>query len=95
MELQNKSGRFGFKSAVLRSYAKLLTAYYESGHALCCLHTQKALSVHKATIMPLGPVLFMTMQLSRLRYDIDVTQANAGHAGCVHGWASGRRIILQ
>lgn len=51
------------KSAVLSSDTKRLTAYHEGGHALCCLYTQGALPVHKATIMPRGPALGMVMQL--------------------------------
>lgn len=51
------------RSAVLSEETRKTTAYHEGGHALCCIFTEQALPVHKATIMPRGQALGMVSQL--------------------------------
>lgn len=53
------------KSAALSEETRRTTAYHEGGHALCCLYTEDALPVHKATIMPRGQALGMVAQLPK------------------------------
>ncbi|CAG8629397.1 23899_t:CDS:2, partial [Dentiscutata erythropus] len=57
------------KSAIITSENKKLTAYHEGGHALVALYTPGALPLHKATIMPRGSTLGMTVQLPEMDKD--------------------------
>jgi len=51
------------KSAQLTEESRRLTAYHEGGHAIVAVHTDAAMPIHKATVMPRGSALGMVMQL--------------------------------
>ncbi|KAJ1674970.1 hypothetical protein EV182_002191, partial [Spiromyces aspiralis] len=57
------------RSAVITDESKKLTAYHEGGHALMALYTPGAIPLHKATIMPRGHALGVTVQLPELDRD--------------------------
>ncbi|KAI8870394.1 ATP-dependent metallopeptidase Hfl, partial [Ramicandelaber brevisporus] len=57
------------RSAVVTAESKRRTAYHEGGHALMALRTQGAIPLHKATVMPRGMSLGMTVQLPELDKD--------------------------
>lgn len=62
------------RSAVITDDSKRLTAYHEGGHALVAYYTPGAMPLHKATIMPRGAALGMTVQLpemDKVRKDIE------------------------
>lgn len=54
------------RSAVITDASKKLTAYHEGGHALVAYYTPGAMPLHKATIMPRGRALGMTVQLPEM-----------------------------
>ncbi|OMH85545.1 ATP-dependent zinc metalloprotease YME1-like protein, partial [Zancudomyces culisetae] len=53
-------------SAVITDESKLSTAYHEGGHALVALLTHGSIPLHKATIIPRGSALGVTVQLPEL-----------------------------
>ncbi|KAI8060121.1 peptidase family M41-domain-containing protein [Gongronella butleri] len=57
------------RSAVITEESKALTAYHEGGHALMAYFTPGAMPLHKATIMPRGRALGMTVQLPEMDKD--------------------------
>lgn len=57
------------RSAVITDESKKLTAYHEGGHALVAMYTPGAMPLHKATIMPRGHSLGMTVQLPEMDKD--------------------------
>ncbi|WBW75007.1 mitochondrial inner membrane i-AAA protease complex subunit Yme1 [Schizosaccharomyces osmophilus] len=57
------------KSAVITTESKLMTAYHEGGHALVALLTRNAMRPYKATIMPRGSSLGMTISLPDMDKD--------------------------
>ncbi|KAL7753804.1 i-AAA protease yme1 [Sorochytrium milnesiophthora] len=57
------------KSAVITESSKRITAYHEGGHALVAYYTPGAIPLHKATIMPRGQSLGMTVQLPEMDKD--------------------------
>ncbi|KAL0080356.1 peptidase family M41-domain-containing protein [Phycomyces blakesleeanus] len=57
------------RSAISTDESKKLTAYHEGGHALVAYYTPGAMPLHKATIMPRGSALGMTVQLPEMDKD--------------------------
>ncbi|RKP10697.1 peptidase family M41-domain-containing protein, partial [Thamnocephalis sphaerospora] len=57
------------RSAVITDESKQVTAYHEGGHALVAYYTKGAMPLHKATIMPRGQALGMTVQLPEMDKD--------------------------
>ncbi|KAI9151212.1 i-AAA protease yme1 [Blastocladiella emersonii ATCC 22665] len=57
------------KSAVITEASRKLTAFHEGGHALVAMYTEGAMPLHKATIMPRGRSLGMTVQLPEMDKD--------------------------
>ncbi|KAF8954527.1 hypothetical protein BGZ46_002886 [Entomortierella lignicola] len=57
------------RSQVVTLESKKLTAYHEGGHALVALYTPGAMPLHKATIMPRGNALGVTVQLPDMDKD--------------------------
>ncbi len=51
------------RSLVMSDAEKRMTAYHESGHALCAMHEPDCDPVHKATIIPRGRALGLVMSL--------------------------------
>lgn len=51
------------KAAVIPESVRRVTAFHEGGHAMVAMHTNGAMPVHKATIMPRGQALGMVHQL--------------------------------
>ncbi|MBF0561817.1 MAG: ATP-dependent zinc metalloprotease FtsH [Alphaproteobacteria bacterium] len=74
------------RSMVMSDEEKRLTAYHESGHAVCAIHSPYSDPVHKATIIPRGRALGMVMRLpegdristSRAKLEADLTVAMGG-----------------
>jgi ATP-dependent metalloprotease len=54
------------KSAVITEENKRITAYHEGGHTLVAYFTPGAMPLHKATIIPRGSALGMTVQLPEM-----------------------------
>jgi ATP-dependent metalloprotease len=57
------------RSAFVTEESKRITAYHEAGHALVAYYTPGAMPLHKATIMPRGQSLGMTVQLPEMDKD--------------------------
>ncbi|KAG2223685.1 hypothetical protein INT45_007263 [Circinella minor] len=57
------------RSAVITDESKRVTAYHEGGHALVAYYTPGAMPLHKATIMPRGSALGVTIQLPEMDKD--------------------------
>jgi len=51
------------RSLVMSDDEKKMTAFHESGHAICAIHLAECDPVHKATIIPRGRALGMVMSL--------------------------------
>lgn len=72
------------RSAVITDESKRLTAYHEGGHALVAYYTPGAMPLHKATIMPRGAALGMTVQLPEMD---KVSEKKIQGKKCKHGKA--------
>ncbi|EEB06761.2 inner membrane I-AAA protease complex subunit Yme1 [Schizosaccharomyces japonicus yFS275] len=57
------------RSAFITPESKMMTAYHEGGHALVALFTRGAMRPYKATIMPRGSSLGMTVSLPDMDKD--------------------------
>lgn len=54
------------RSAVIQEKDKVMTAYHEAGHALVAMYTHGATPLYKATIMPRGHALGMTVMMQEM-----------------------------
>lgn len=54
------------KSAIMTEESRRITAYHEGGHALVAMFTEHAIPLHKATIIPRGQSLGMTVQIPEM-----------------------------
>ncbi len=76
------------RSLVMSEDEKKMTAYHESGHALCSVHEPECDPVHKATIIPRGRALGLVMSLpegdryskSKSKLLAELTMAMGGRA---------------
>ena len=76
------------RSLVMSEGEKRMTAYHESGHALCAMHQPECDPVHKATIIPRGRALGLVMSLpegdryskSKSKLLAELTMAMGGRA---------------
>src|SRR5450631_850734 len=76
------------RSLVMSEAEKRMTAYHESGHALCAMHEPECDPVHKATIIPRGRALGLVMSLpegdryskSKSKLTSELTMAMGGRA---------------
>src|SRR5579864_1601379 len=76
------------RSLVMSEAEKRMTAYHESGHALCAMHEPECDPVHKATIIPRGRALGLVMSLpegdryskSKSKLLAELTMAMGGRA---------------
>ncbi len=74
------------RSMVMSDDEKKLTAYHEAGHTICALYSPESDPIHKATIIPRGRALGVTMRLpeadristSRAKLYADLTVAMGG-----------------
>jgi cell division protease FtsH len=76
------------RSLVMSEEERQMTAYHESGHALCAIHEPECDPVHKATIIPRGRALGLVMSLpegdryskSKSKLLAELTMAMGGRA---------------
>ncbi len=74
------------KSMIMSDAQKKLTAYHEGGHALIALHMPASDPLHKATIIPRGRALGVTMRLPEDdRYSVTKEKLNTDIAVAMGG----------